>query len=349
MTCGPVPVRTWERFLGEGHIADVVQAVLDRPVPTEEIGQSGGAGLGKRKAGDRIEDHGPPPPGAQVAGLTGDLDDLGGVREAEPVDGDGLEGTEFHTAVGAVAGAIQDRDSMPGQAGAAGQERGLVGLDHKQIVRLLDGDEELGRVGVGLERVGRDHDTGQLQVGQERLEAGDFTGGAVDLSLGQHRTGSVVHRGQQVDLPAVAPGTAQRLAVDRDPPPPLLMAVAVVAVGKPSADRCGQHGWVHAREGPADRGLGRHHPAVGAITTSAERGPDRLRGVSGPLGDRGHRPGTGQDRGGGDGKDRDQRMPAAATGTRVSDRGEVGEQLRPFGRPERGGVGELGEGSWDEG
>jgi hypothetical protein len=42
-------------------------------------------------------------------------------------------------------------------------------------------------------------------------------------------------------------------------------------------------------------------------------------------------------------------MPAAGTGARVSDRGEVGEQLRPFGRPERGGVGELGEGSWDGG
>jgi hypothetical protein len=32
--------------LGVGGIADVVQAVLDRPVPAEEVGEAGGAGLG---------------------------------------------------------------------------------------------------------------------------------------------------------------------------------------------------------------------------------------------------------------------------------------------------------------
>jgi hypothetical protein len=34
--------------------------------------------------------------------------------------------------------------------------------------------------------------------------------------LGEHRAGGVVHRGEQVDLPAVAASAAQRLAVDRD-------------------------------------------------------------------------------------------------------------------------------------
>jgi hypothetical protein len=33
--------------LGEGHIADVVQAVLDRPVPTDEVSQPSGAGPGR--------------------------------------------------------------------------------------------------------------------------------------------------------------------------------------------------------------------------------------------------------------------------------------------------------------
>jgi hypothetical protein len=47
MTCGPVPARSWEASPGEGHVADVVQAVLDRPVPTEEVGEPGRAGLGE--------------------------------------------------------------------------------------------------------------------------------------------------------------------------------------------------------------------------------------------------------------------------------------------------------------
>jgi hypothetical protein len=44
----------------------------------------------------------------------------------------------------------------------------------------------------------------------------DLTRRAVDLALGNHRTGGVVHRGEQVDLPAVAAGAAQGLAVHRD-------------------------------------------------------------------------------------------------------------------------------------
>ena len=85
--------------LGEGHIADVVQAVLDRPVPTDEVGEPGGAGLGEGEAGDRVHGHRPPPPTAQVADPAGDLDDLGGVGEPEPADRDGLEGAQLVTAL----------------------------------------------------------------------------------------------------------------------------------------------------------------------------------------------------------------------------------------------------------
>jgi hypothetical protein len=45
------------------------------------------------------------------------------------VHGDGLEGAQLDAAVAAVAGPVQDRDAMPGQAGAALQQGGLVGLD----------------------------------------------------------------------------------------------------------------------------------------------------------------------------------------------------------------------------
>jgi hypothetical protein len=131
-----------------------VQAVLDRPVATQQVGEAGGAGLGEGEADDRIDGHGPPSAGPKLAGLAGDLDDLGGVREPDVVDGDGLEGAQFNAAVAAVTGAVQHGDAMPGQAGAAVQQGGLVGLDTEQVVGLLAGDEELGglRVGSGARR-----------------------------------------------------------------------------------------------------------------------------------------------------------------------------------------------------
>jgi hypothetical protein len=55
--------------------------------------------------------------------------------------------------------------------------------------------------------------------------------------LGQHGAGGVVHRGEQMGLPAVASGAAQCLAVDCDRPSPL---ARTVTVGKPRADRGGQ-------------------------------------------------------------------------------------------------------------
>jgi hypothetical protein len=55
-----------------------------------------------------------PSAGGKVADLAGDLDDLGGVREAEVADADGLEGADLDAAVAAVAGAVGDRDAMPG-------------------------------------------------------------------------------------------------------------------------------------------------------------------------------------------------------------------------------------------
>jgi hypothetical protein len=63
----------------EGDVADVVQAVLDAPVAADEVGQSGGAGLGVGQAGDGMHHNGPPLPCAQVTDLAGELDDLGGV------------------------------------------------------------------------------------------------------------------------------------------------------------------------------------------------------------------------------------------------------------------------------
>jgi hypothetical protein len=99
-------------------------------VPSDEVGEAGGAGLGVGEAGDRVDGHGREPPGAglQVAGLAGDLEDLGGVGEPEAVDGDGLEDAVLDAAVAAVAGAVQLGDAVPGQALAAVQQVGWLAL-----------------------------------------------------------------------------------------------------------------------------------------------------------------------------------------------------------------------------
>jgi hypothetical protein len=172
---------------------------------------------------------------------------------------------------------------------------------------------------VGLEGVGGDHDVGEVQWGQQRGEGGHLLGRAADLVLGQHRAAGVVHRRQQVHRAAVAVGwvgAAQRLAVDRHRPPPAGSGRtgAPVPVGQPGADSNGERVDVQAGKGPADGGLGGDGEVAGGVAAGTECGPDRLGRLGGPLGDRGHRPGAGQDRGSGDGQDGDERM-AAATGS----------------------------------
>jgi hypothetical protein len=114
----------------------------------ERVAQAGRAGQLEGEAGDRVEGHGlpTPAPGAGVrdadGALAGDLQDLGGVGEPEVVHGDDLEGAVLDAAVRLVAGAIGDRDAVPGQALAVGQQSGLVGLDREQVVGLLVGDQE---------------------------------------------------------------------------------------------------------------------------------------------------------------------------------------------------------------
>jgi hypothetical protein len=337
--------------LGEGGIPKVVER-LDRPVPTQQVGQPGGAGLVEGEAGDRIDGHGPPSPGPKLAGPAGDLDDLRGVREPEVVDGDGLEGAQLDATVAAVAGAVSDGDAIPGQTGAAVQQRGLVGLDGEQVVGLLAVHEELGGLRVGLQRVGGDHGAGEVEAVKQRGEGGDLTRRAGHLALGQHRAGGVVHGGQQMDLPAAWGASAtQGLAVDRDRPSPLVGALPV-AVGQPCADRGGQGLGVKLGKGAADRGFAgdRPHPVAGArIAAGSERGTYGLGCVGGPLGDRGDRPGARQDRSSGQHQDGDQRVTAPGAGPWVGDSGQVGGQVRCLGWSERISVSQYGQAGWDRG
>jgi hypothetical protein len=209
---------------------------------------------------------------------------------------------------------------------------------------------------VGLERIGGDHDLGKVERGQQRGEGGDLLGGAADLTLGQHRAGGMLHRRQQVHRAAVTVGwvgAAQRFAVDGHGPPHASPGNngSPVPVGQPGADGAGQRVWVQAGKGSADGGLGRDGEVVGGVAAGAQRGPDGLGRLGGPLGDRGDRPGTGQDRGGGQGEDGDQGVAAATGGSRVGDGGEVGQQMRGVGvlQLARVGMSEVGEGGWDRG
>jgi hypothetical protein len=194
-------------------------------------------------------------------------------------------------------------------------------------------------------------------VGQQRGERGNFLGGAADLALGQHRAGGVVHRRQQVHRAAVGGGpvgAAQGLAVHGNRPPAGGGSGTLpfpLPVGQPGADGAGQGVGVQARQGSADGGLGRDGEVAGGVVAGAKRGPDRLGRIGGPLGGRGDRPGTGQDRGDGQAQDGDQRVTATTGSSRIRDTGQVGQQMRGFGVGELAGVGagERDEGGWDGG
>jgi hypothetical protein len=69
-------------------------------------------------------------------------------------------------------------------------------------VRPLAGHQVFGGVGVGVQRVGGDHHTGQVQVGQQRPEPGNLARRAVHLPLGKDGADGVIHRREQVHLRA---------------------------------------------------------------------------------------------------------------------------------------------------
>jgi hypothetical protein len=131
--------------------------------------------------------------------------------------------------------------------------------------------------------------------------------------------------------------------------PLLLLLLLVVAVAQPGADRRGQGLGVQAGKGPADGGLGRDAAVAGGVVAGAERGTDWLGSIGGPFGDRGHRAGAGEHRGGGHGQDGDQWVAAATRGSRVGNRGQVGEQVRSLGLLERVGIAQRVKTRWDRG
>jgi hypothetical protein len=149
----------------------------------------------------------------------GDADRLGGVGEVQASHGGDLQAAEFDPAVAAVAGVVGEGDLAPRQGGELLVQGGLVGLDDQHIGGVLSGDQPVGVLVLGVERIGRDHGGGQVQAVQQRPELGDLVGCMVHPALAQDTTAGVVHHGQQVHRRGAAvAAAAQGLAVDRDRP-----------------------------------------------------------------------------------------------------------------------------------
>ena len=276
--------------------------------------------------------------------------------EAEAVDADGLEGADLDAAVAAVAGAVQHRDAMPGQALAARQQRGLVGLDTEQVVGVLVADQELGGLRVGLEGVGRDHGPGEVEIGQQWSEGRDLFGCATDLALGQHprvvwsmqasrcagRPSAPTPRAPRRVLPSIATAR-RRLAAGLGHSRSRSASHAPTAAARASASRRARVRRMVASAGTAKwPGASRRAPSAARTGWGAS---------AAPFGDRGDRPRAGQHRGGGHPQGGDQRMAAPTGSSRVGDSGQVGEQVWGVGvlRLDRVGVGEVDQRGWDWG
>jgi hypothetical protein len=251
--------------------------------------------------------------------------------------------------VAPVADVVCDGDVAPGQGGQLVVQGGLVGLDDQHIRGVLVGDQPVGLLALGMERVGGDDPPGQVQPLQQGPEPGDLVGGGLHVGLTQDRTGGVVHHREQLDLRVgVVAAAAQGLAIDRDRLPPRHPGCRRRPggwwgrlVGQPGADDLVQRVGVDAGQHAAHGGLGGRSPSAGQrVAACPERGQDRPGRVSYPFTDRGQGLGAGQHRGDRHGQHRDQRVPSAAAVAWVGDVGEVVKQAAALVGCQRGGRGE---------
>ena len=130
----------------------------------------------------------------------------------------------------AVAGA--GRDGLPRQLPQLGVQAGLVALHDQDVVRFLAGDQVIGMLALGMQCIGGDDGSGEVQRVQQRREPGDLIGLAVHGGLREDGQGLLVDGGQQVRGLAAGggvPGAAQGLAVhghDAAPAAPAAVALA---------------------------------------------------------------------------------------------------------------------------
>lgn len=131
--------------LAEGAVADVMQKILDLPVPSDpgrelEAGRRAG-----RQAGDQVDALDGELAGGQVLPPAHDLKSLAGVRAVEVGEGDGLQPPDLQAVVGPGAVVVVERDLAPGQTADAVEQAGVVGLDLGDVVGATGA--EIGAVG----------------------------------------------------------------------------------------------------------------------------------------------------------------------------------------------------------
>jgi hypothetical protein len=155
MTCGPLPVRTLQ-----ASSARVTSRMWCRPRCPSGHGGSRPGGTGQAwgggEAGDGVHGDGAPAAAVQGPGAVGDPQGLAGVGGVEPGDGGRLELAGLDAAVAAVAVWSAMGDVWPRQELELVVERGLVGLHAQQVVGVLVGDQPVGVLALGVERVGGD-------------------------------------------------------------------------------------------------------------------------------------------------------------------------------------------------
>jgi hypothetical protein len=104
------------------------------------------------------------------------------VGEVQTGHGGDLQPAELHAAVAAVAGVVGDGDLAPGQALQLAVEGGLVGLHDQQVGGVLLSDQPVGVLALGVQRIGSDDPTGEVQPVQEWPEPGDLIGRGCPVS-----------------------------------------------------------------------------------------------------------------------------------------------------------------------
>jgi hypothetical protein len=134
-----------------------------------------------------------------------DLDGLGGVREVDAGgDGQDLQGADLAAAVSASGLAGGVRDGPPGQAGQLLVQGGLVAFDGQDPVGAAFG--EVGDViTLAVQRVDGDHGVAQVtDPVEQRCEASDLVGLAVDVGAREDDAGVLVTGGEDVPGSAAA-------------------------------------------------------------------------------------------------------------------------------------------------
>jgi hypothetical protein len=84
--------------------------------------------------------------------------------EVQTGDRRDLETADLGPTMTAVAGGVGDRDLAPRQGGEPLAQRGLVGLDDQQVGGMLVGNQPVGMLALGVERIGSDHGVRQVHA-----------------------------------------------------------------------------------------------------------------------------------------------------------------------------------------